>query len=147
MDVFNIGDCASSDTWPMLGVYPYQVETDFLVLFSAEGLSSIKISSLDPGSYDMNVYTYYEPHPTWYTNAALFEVGGQSVNVEEHALPVVVEFTGLTPVGGVLQLDVTPIADGGRGSSVGIQLIELIPEPATLSLLVLGGLVAIRRRR
>jgi hypothetical protein len=57
-------------------------------------------------------------------------------------------FTGLSPVGGRIQVDWQVGAGaGGVGDYMPLAVMELVPEPATLALLALGGLAMLRRRR
>ena len=55
-------------------------------------------------------------------------------------------FSGLTPVGGTIAGSIFDVT-GSASSFNGFQLVEVIPEPASLSLLAVGRLLLFRRRK
>ena len=85
----------------------------------------------------------------------LWRVQG-STKLQEHFgnLSNVTKFVNITPVSGQIVVDMKGFAEvntGDPNTNIGwayLSVMEIeIPEPATMSLLALGGLVAIRRRR
>ena len=79
-----------------------------------------------------------------------FSIGASPVQVQDHMdnTTVRTDFT-VAPVGGQIVVDVVGLMEGPANIGYAyVNVMEIIvPEPATLSLLALGGLAAIRRRR
>jgi hypothetical protein len=147
LDHFNFYDQVNG--FGVAGVYPLNCEKDSLIHFYGDADGLVRIQGLDDGTtYQMNIHTsYYQP--PWFTGGQKLRVGTEEVELT--GLPEISSFTNLTPVGGELVLEVlTWKADdysGAADPTMGLNLIELVPEPMTLSLLALGALAVLRRRR
>ena len=101
----------------------------------------------DTLTYSMNIRAWY-PTNAWVYGSGQYTCQGTTY-FYDNAGAVVYNFPNLTPVGGeiALQMDAWTPAGQALPTEMGISLIELIPEPTTLSLLALAGLAALRRRR
>ena len=117
--------------------------------------AGIKITGLAAGTYEMNIWVGYPCDLMWTDGAGKYTVQGQVQTFVDTPSPpdvwdpVLMNFPGLVPVGGeiVLWMESLPGARTPLPAYNAIMMMELIPEPATLSLLALGGLAFIRRRR
>jgi len=115
---------------------------------------SIVVSGLTEPEYTLRVFSSAYTDKSYYNDGnrrTLVTVNGDSRMIHSYANEDYIEsFYNIAPVGGSISLEVTGATPGGGETySYGyIQVLELVvPEPATLSLLAIGGLVAIRRRR
>ena len=87
------------------------------------------------------------------TNASV-ATSGYTPGVTSNSGDDLIAFTGITPVGGIIEIQYVSVGGTGtRGNdllpsafALG-EVIEVIPEPATMSLLCLGGGLALLRRR
>ena len=108
----------------------------------------IRMTNLnDAKLYDVNIRVWYPSDP-WVYGGGIYTIGGVSHTYHD-AGAVIYSWTNVSPSGGNIDLSIIADKPVGETRSAynGISLIELIPEPATLSLLALGGLAVIRRRR
>jgi hypothetical protein len=129
--------------------YPDNVTKD---LWNGQGSDNanpagVKFTGLAPGTYEMNIRVQYPSDP-WVYGAGQYTCQGTTY-IYDNAGVQVYNFQNLSPVGGEIVLwmeDYTPMGET-RPTYNAISLIELIPEPTTLSLLALGALAAIRRRK
>ena len=145
----------SGNNGPSNPSYPAQVTYDW---WNGQGTNNpnpagIKITGLAAGTYEMNIWVGYPTDLMWTDGAGKYTVQGQvqtfvTPHPPEGWAPVLMNFPGLSPVGGEIELTIEKFP-GIRGlpANNGIMLMELIPEPTTLSLLALAGLAALRRRR
>lgn len=125
--------------------------------------STIDISGVSYGQYDIYVYVSHDR----INNGARITIGSTTYDISEHvdvskiqASPWVytngaggsgsyVKFSGLTGRDQTISFT-TPAASGDEAFRVGIagfQIVEVVPEPSSTTLLGLGGLALILRRR
>ena len=135
--------------------YPANVTVDW---WNGQGSNDanpagIKLHGVPAGTYTLNVGAWYPTDP-WVEGIGEFECQGQSFtysSFEQTPAPTeVFSFTGIVPDGnGDIILWIKSVFPGQTGLSTynGVSFLELIPEPATLSLLATSALLAIRRRR
>jgi hypothetical protein len=110
-------------------------------------MSSLRLNDVGVGTYTLKCLVGGTNDP-WTTYGGTITVAGTSYTYDGavDSPYKIYTWTGLS--GGTIQIDWQCAAGtGGTGDYFPLAVVELIPEPATLSLLVLGGLVAIRRRR
>ena len=134
--------------------YPDTAEVDALGCKHLDPSGLVTISGLTEAEYTVRLFSSTHEEKAWYNDNARrtdFTVGGVTKMVHcSGNLDYVESFYNVAPVGGTIVVEVTGAIPGGEETySYGyINVLELVvPEPATLSLLALGGLVAIRRRR
>ena len=114
--------------------------------------AAVRLEGLgDAVSYDIDIVAYYPSDP-WVVGGGIYTCQGTSYTYDNSAgstVPAVYSFTNLSPVNGriTITMDKYLPPNETRQSQMGLLLIDLVPEPATLSLLALGGLAVIRRRR
>ena len=96
-------------------------------------------------NYDSTFYmlSYILPDSSWYTLPAMFnDLNWFNNTTQSYEMPSAAALSQVTEVG--------VIAWGTNGALptfINIDNFTLVPEPATLSLLAIGGLAALRRRR
>lgn len=96
----------------------------------------VKWVNVPAGTYDVKLVTHYAGEAG---NTAALTCQGTTINVGGAC--VTSTWTNVSPVAGEIQIDA--VVSG----SMFFAVTELVPEPATMTLLALGGLMAIRRRR
>ena len=139
---------------------------------SEGGAFSLKFTDVPWGTYDLKVLYGCGVNNTWEFHAGTVTANGTSASYMcwegGPAQYGVLNVSGIVPVAGEIQIDVTTQSDPNaityasskpdpndpntwthrlRTEYACVRTLELIPEPATMCLLALGGLVAIRRRR
>jgi hypothetical protein len=139
-------------------------------LVSGTTVGTFTLNNVPSGTY--NIFLYGANFDG--TRGALFgittgggtAVGGITSAINPNAAPTgnalnafvlgqnYVEFTGLTPVGGVISGTWSAVSNpnsglSGEGDFNGLQLVTVVPEPSTLAILGLGigGLFGLRRRK
>ena len=131
---------------------------------TAPGTGSVTLSNIPAGDYNLLVYTtndmsgqngnYTVGNTTFYiTDQQGSAYNGnfvQATNTNPSGTPDVgnyIEFMDISPTSGTINLTVAG-ANGGNAGVAGLQL-ESVPEPATLGLVMTGGLglLLLRRRR
>ena len=139
-------------------LYPYTAQKDY-VGCGHDQLTTITLSGLTESEYSLRIFgsrsTSAWGAPDY--RKGKFSVDGMTTyKTQDHMGNTIVKtsFYNVAPaVGGVITLsmagypDWDPVTGIMRGHAYINVLEVLVPEPATLSLLALGGLVAIRRRR
>ena len=140
----------SGNNAPTTTGYPANAEIDW---WNGQGSNDVNPAYIyltglnDTMTYSMNIRVWY-PTDAWVYGAGQYTCQGTTY-LYDNAGAVVYNFPNLTPVGGEIRLDMLAYTPAGVTLPTynGISLIELIPEPTTLSLLALAGLAALRRRR
>lgn len=139
-------------------VYPNTAQHDAVGvkgIDSGGSYGTVTISGLSEPAYNIRLFSSTHEDVSWYnddTRRTFFRANGHSLvfygsgNTDQ-----TMTLWNVAPVGGVILLEVTGAIPGGEATySYGyLNVAELfvVPEPATLSLLALGALAAIRRRR
>ena len=131
--------------------------TDFVyqpVLGPAGPNATFSINNLDPAStYD--IY-FYAQNGGYSNTATIFTIGATSLtatNVAPAATTFIqgrnyVVFSAIAPnASGVISGTFNDAAPANNAAFNGLQIVQVIPEPAGAALLGLGGLLALRRRR
>ena len=137
-------------------LYVYEAQKDY-VGCAEDQPSTITLTGLTEAEYTI---VLFGSRDTGSWGAPLFRKGIFSVDgwtshqLQDHSGNTTAKlvFSDVAPVGGTITLDVLGSSqDLLSGNPMGyayINVLEiLVPEPATLSLLALGGVLAIRRRR
>ena len=157
------GITAETDAWGTDGqggmdannLYVYEAQKDYVgVNYNAN--ATVTLTGLTESEYTIVVFGSRDSG-SW--GAPMFRTGQFSVDgwanhqTQNHSgnTSIKTYFSDVAPVGGTIVLDVTGLQQWTGAAWLGYAYIDvmeiLVPEPATLSLLALGGLVAIRRRR
>ena len=135
-------------------VYPRTAQRD-IVGVPHDKVGIVTISGLTEPEYAIRIFGSLAANPakSWYNDNSRrnnHTVGGVTMLLHcfENTSDTVT-FYNVAPVNGEIVIETTGAPNPEGGSSYAyLGVVELIvPEPATLSLLALGGLVAIRRRR
>jgi len=130
-------------------LYPETAQRDSWVVWDdltePGWIGHVILKNLPGSAYDV---TLFGSRSTGLNNRlARFTIGGVDQVLDCQAnTDKVVTFTGIVPVNGEIDVTVQSHLDVGYGYLGVVDLLE-VPEPATLSLLVLGGLAMLRRRR
>jgi hypothetical protein len=131
-------------------LYPETAQRDSWVAYSEAGVTPLWVGHVIlknlPGSaYDV---TLFGSRSTGSNNRlARFTIDGVDQVLDCQAnTDKVVTFKGIAPVNGEIDVTVQSHLEAGYAYLGVVDLLE-VPEPATLSLLVLGGLAMLRRRR
>jgi len=135
-------------------VYPQSASQDAVGCKHGEDPGIITISGLTEPEYTVRLFSSTNEDVSWYnddTRRTDVTIGGVTKMIHCSGNTDYIEsFYNVAPVGGSITVEVTGATPGGDATySYGyLNVMELVvPEPATLSLLAIGGLVAIRRRR
>ena len=111
------------------GVYPPRCEVDWWNYYEGHGAQALlRFSDLTAHEYELRVHVAYPSDP-WIIGSGHFVSQGQSHYWSDPADgPQVLSFTGLTPVGGVIDLECNTWKPAGdsRASQIGIEVFELI---------------------
>lgn len=137
-------------------LYVYEAQKDY-VGCAEDQPSSVTLTGLTEAEYTIVVFGSRD---TGAWGAPLFRSGKFSVDgwanhaVQDHLGNTTnkLVFSDVAPVGGTITLDILgserDLLNGVSFNYAYINVMEiLVPEPATMSLLALGGVLAIRRRR
>ena len=143
----------STSASPVTAPYPTNVTEPITLNDAGEGgVGGMKFTNVSPGTYSVKILVGGPVDNTWEAHGGSYTIQGQTFNwsnVVDGVGAVTHTFTNLQPIGGEIQMDMVVRGDqvGTATGYMDIRVMELIPEPATMSLLALGGLIAIRRRR
>ena len=121
-----------------------------------EATKGLSFRNLPDEMYSLKIYASHNTSSSWDHRKGTYEANGVSKIFDAHNnADNYLILNNVVPVGGVIDLNITTISwqqstmttpyIWGSSAINAVQLI--VPEPATMSLLALGGLVAIRRRR
>lgn len=134
-----------------------------LILRNSAGTIDITVAGLKAGTYEFRTHhltvgpstSTGEPftllvqdsnNAAFGTNVGTFNMGkGDTTHFAPLATSFMVTSNGADPV--IVRMDIPQPAGGGQGAWVGINGLEIIPEPSTALLGALGMLALLRRRR
>lgn len=135
-------------------VYPNTAQMD-AVGVKNDQWATVTITGLTEPAYNLRLFSSTVETVAWYNDnnrRTFFRANGHALifygsgNTDQ-----TMTLWNVAPVEGVITLEVQGAPPGGEETYsygyLNVAELSVVPEPATLSLLALGGLVAIRRRR
>ena len=133
---------------------PTDLTRDIVYNRATDGAEVFSFNNVPAGTYDLYFYSVNGFHQSSITQFTI-TTGGIASDTATNASASTFAFEdnyvaldGLSPVGGTIAgtiFDASGIANNGSSFN-GFQLVQL-PEPASLSLLALGGVMLLRRRK